>query len=826
MKKKILIVLGVIIALIASFFMLYNFKNNIQSLMASAKAPQTATASDTTQKVNFYGADNETILYTANVPYGQTLNQVKSKNLLPINTFSGTLRYEQYLSIPLKAGTYKLSGKVVSSDTDSYVCLIDFMNILGNSIKPIWIPRDTQTFYIFTLEEDCYSINFYASNGYGSSVGDTFTYTDIMITTDVSDSLFEPYFDDLNEYVNEEYLKSANISDLSTPISWSTSSASDNRFNFGVPITKDYDLYGFVNDGITTDYEGELTSRMSDIGNYALSDIVSMNINGFYVGRATFNGSSGISIDLGSTIAMDNTINTEFKEFYINSDSTYFDLNIYVTPKNGIDSNNYFKIYYDDVFNWYSVRCNNADNVEFYIYFSNYQFGINAENQFKITDSVGINLNWQGYGFSKPVNYYITNGVSDLVDMNSNTNFTFDYLYKQYSESNGYYQYNIYANIFNNRSFSYQVVQNMIYSNTYDFWKNLSWSPVSSSNIENNNFKFVYHNSTSVSTGYYNLDAKKIYIDNFYLTSPYDYYLNYNFSDYYFIVDKPSFRVNNALLLYNFDYYQTLNSVNKVVYELSKGGNYYDIIYNGTIPNYKYLYINNEEIDNTIFDRYIYLHLYFNDNYVNVLDYLNGYSVGFDFNFAYYVEPLISDVSTYEYEFNEPDYVDATPSLVPFYIPWTAVAYNLIVFLAFKCPKIKDIIAGIGFNYFLGSLLQVVAFIINNPLGDFIMGCLAFLILFAVLRWLFPLTWSVGKSAVGGFVNEVNNTQDVIDNYYKKLDENNRRKFITRKDGKIIRRFNKTKLNRSSYSKIRHLNSRSKNYNKNAYHSNRKYTKK
>ena len=75
--KKIFYFLIIFVSLFACVLLLPNKVNssNVENLICSAET------TPTTQNVNFYGSDNETLLYTAQVPYGSTLNSVTSNNL-------------------------------------------------------------------------------------------------------------------------------------------------------------------------------------------------------------------------------------------------------------------------------------------------------------------------------------------------------------------------------------------------------------------------------------------------------------------------------------------------------------------------------------------------------------------------------------------------------------------------------------------------------------------------------------------------------------------------------------------------------------------------
>lgn len=116
----------------------------------------------------------------------------KSKNLWADGNVSGTLYKEVNLTNPIPAGTYTISFTVTTSDVDDPSSLINIVGKSGSAIGYFYLERNKRVSQSFTANEPIAKILFYAGGEYASSQGDTFSYTDIMITTDGSTD-YQPY---------------------------------------------------------------------------------------------------------------------------------------------------------------------------------------------------------------------------------------------------------------------------------------------------------------------------------------------------------------------------------------------------------------------------------------------------------------------------------------------------------------------------------------------------------------------------------------------------------------------------------------------------------
>ena len=369
-------------------------------------------------------------------------------------------------------------------------------------------------------------------------------------------------------------------------------------------------------------------------------------------------------------------------------------------------------------------------------------------------------LSYSGLGSS------VSSGVEDLIDFDSDTNFELSFNYDSLTQ-----------NIFGS---TYHLIKN-----TYVYWNNHSSSagdyivdlPVFTSNNALYQGKEAIYTSSNVWSSFYydynisfwginylnfsSVDSSSILIND----------LTYYTESIDFTINRPSTRVNNTLCIYNFDYVSLLDNVTSTTYSLSKDNNLYVVNYNGVLPNEKYINVGNSEINNIIFDTYIDLSFDYSKVPFNVSrSGLISYKFGFDFNFIYYTQPLITTNGTYNYTFDKPGYKDgsiefgiAPPRLN---IPFTAWIYNAFVFMIFYCPIVSDLIELLHFDKFMSGLIQIFNMFINSQIGDFVLGCFAFLILWSILKNLLP---SVVTSVRSRFSSE---PDESMKSYYQQQSDN------------------------------------------------------
>lgn len=119
-----------------------------------------------------------------------------SKNLCPENDIS----FENFQSIrfdtPIPAGEYTVSAIVESTDTDSNDCLLLFY-YPDNTTLEVYLSRsllgNNRVSKTFILSMDATKVGLYASEGYDPSVGDTATFTQLMIEAGNQMTDYVPY---------------------------------------------------------------------------------------------------------------------------------------------------------------------------------------------------------------------------------------------------------------------------------------------------------------------------------------------------------------------------------------------------------------------------------------------------------------------------------------------------------------------------------------------------------------------------------------------------------------------------------------------------------
>ena len=427
-----------------------------------------------------------------------------------------------------------------------------------------------------------------------------------------------------------------------------------------------------------------------------------------------------------------------FNSFYINQ----------VTGNNGVRNVN-FNIYISapDFNSVYYYVGRTSGLIEFYInsgssasyvdfYISQANFIVNHSTRTFTLSSVPIDnyLSYSGLGES------VSSSIEDLIDFDSDTNFEL--------------------------SFNYDSLNQNIFGSAYQLIK---WT-------------YLYWNSHTTGSGDYIIDLPKFtsnqtlyYLDNSVQLSDRTanftgniYGINYiNFSDfdsssilindltYYtesldFDIMRPVLRVNNSLCIYNFDYISLLDNITTTSYSLSRGNDLYKIIYDGVLPNDKYITVGNAELNNILFDEYINLSFDYSKVPFKVSQVgLISYKLGFDFNFVYYTQPLITDKNSYSFEFDKPAYKDASIefSIVPpkLNIPFLAWCENILIFIMFYCPIFSDLFELLHFDLFFGALIDIIDLYTSSLIGDFVLGCIGFIVFWHILKALVPITINSAK---------------------------------------------------------------------------------
>lgn len=729
MKHKIKILLVILLCCMLAFVGVFSY-------VSIKNANAVTTSSDTSHVVNFYGADNETVIYSVEVENGQTFNDLINSNFLLNSDFlNSNVNFEPW---------YNSNDNASVSLSNSGVTI----SYIGSGLTGYFIQDLDTSFYrnsyitfSASINNQIFSFTYYVpensvnvgSSSYSTILGigmRVYIYSNsrMGITFDIRPTLSgsavinwvkvekgvfaTSYLS--QSYLNKLYINSGGL--IGDNFEWSESPTSSSRFNFDTPITSDINLYGYTASGQVIDYDGTLSSDYSNYGNYAIDSVEFLEVSGVPVYHLVFNVANFkneellyIYSDYGSSSA--SNLNSSFNSFILNSSnsSQFFSIFGYIEGDYSFNLVSYL----NGQIAQYSINVPNGSNTLAHLYFAPSRFSALSSNSFTFESNYFTNR------------YY--NGVDAVVDMSSDTNFSFD-ISVNYDASS-------LNNDFLNYLFDYE---------SGGFLKSFS---LNGEDIYNFNF-FTYSNNnwsnrnvpvTNISVGGGNpLDT---FTDNIYI------------SDCFFFVHKPSYRVDNTLVIYNFDYYNLLYSTDYISYQLQRNGALYNVNYNGSVENTYFIYLSNDNVNNTQFDEYVSVSIGFLNNllpFVHTDNNTYTCDLGFDFNFTYYVQPLVSNNGIYNYTFEKPGYVEMPFSLYPFYIPVLEIVQNAFIFLLFYCPIFSDIVELLNFDMFFGSLLNIFDFITTSAIGEFVYACLGFLIFWSLLKGLFPALVSSGVSSVKG----------------------------------------------------------------------------
>lgn len=246
--------------------------------------------------------------------------------------------------------------------------------------------------------------------------------------------------------------------------------------------------------------------------------------------------------------------------------------------------------------------------------------------------------------------------------------------------------------------------------------------------------------STSNGSGRWNAISKN---SHYYFTC--DFYLtNANMSNYTFVIDysslllrnfeikvnRPVYRTENTLVIYNYDYDCAVSSISSVEYALSKNGDTYKAKYTGSVPNSTTIGFVCEELQNRLYDEYIYIYLTFNNNQVDFSN-TGQFSLGFDFNFSRFYEPLVIDTSSDFDSYGLPSL--KKPKKLTDIGGWIDYATKWVFFYN---PIVKPVSKVIGSIF--SMLVVCVKFLVDLPLGGFVLSFIGFMVFYKLLSAFMP----------------------------------------------------------------------------------------
>ncbi len=411
------------------------------------------------------------------------------------------------------------------------------------------------------------------------------------------------------------------------------------------------------------------------------------------------------------------------------------------------------KTYYEHI-----LLCEYLTNT-FEFIFSGLTFGGTYDNPILNTPA---NSNYDYWHYFL-INDYISDSLNRAIDFDSKTNYGFNFS----SILNGTIGQRI------NKDFINQF--NYLYDNNSFRSSGFYTGNITGSGFYSNNIGFCRGNTSYINNNYLS-QVNFHYMPKNVVFSVNNKSIDFTIYSYDFQIHRPTYRLFNNLVIYNFDYLGFLQNLDYLQYQLRRGENYFNVVYKGKVPNSYNLVLTASEIQNSIFDEYVYLYLA-NLNNPSSYSYTTtktsdiSCNLGFDFNFSQYLEPMIATNGTYNFDFKKPEYVQMKFTLVPFYIPFMEFLQNALIWLIFYCPIISDIMSIVHLNEFLGTILNVTNLLFKYTLGNVLFGLIGFIIFFNIIKSFMPFAYNSGvdiynNSNYGIYQNE-QQKQKKQDSYIK-----------------------------------------------------------
>lgn len=352
--------------------------------------------------------------------------------------------------------------------------------------------------------------------------------------------------------------------------------------------------------------------------------------------------------------------------------------------------------------------------------------------------------------------------LSDYLDMNSATNY--QYNFSQFADV---FDYSSGSNCVSFNEFCVKAC-NSKYDNEFAFYSG------GLQNYNNNDlspFRFCFLTTdggtlktTKIDTDYfsYNLHTNYYASLNNYTLKEYTVSRKLIIKNFEIKVNRPVYRTENTLVIYNYDYDCAVSSISSVEYALSKNGDTYKAKYTGSVPNSTTIGFVCEELQNRLYDEYIYIYLTFNNNQVDFSN-TGQFSLGFDFNFSRFYEPLVIDTSS-DFDsyglpsLNKPNHWYDFGGWIDYATKWVFF-YN---------PIVKPVSKVIGSIF--SMLVVCVKFLVDLPLGGFVLSFIGFMVFYKLLSAFMP---SFSPKSV---VNLTTNVFEKTSSSYKEQKELERQK--------------------------------------------------
>lgn len=116
---------------------------------------------------------------------------VRGKNLYGIDKETFVQRLTATMDVPFPAGTYTVSGMVVSDDTDSMSCLLGLFSADESLKEYVTFQRGVQKSYTVTVDFPIGKVRLMASSSFGNSAGDSCTWSNVQIEQGATATQYE-----------------------------------------------------------------------------------------------------------------------------------------------------------------------------------------------------------------------------------------------------------------------------------------------------------------------------------------------------------------------------------------------------------------------------------------------------------------------------------------------------------------------------------------------------------------------------------------------------------------------------------------------------------
>lgn len=123
-----------------------------------------------------------------------TINtSIRGKNLYGVDSETFVQRWAATMNVPFPAGTYTVSGMVVSDDTDSTTCLLGLLSADESLKKYVTFQRGAQKSYTVAVDFPIGKVWLMASSSYSNGAGDSCTWSNVQIEQGETATQYESF---------------------------------------------------------------------------------------------------------------------------------------------------------------------------------------------------------------------------------------------------------------------------------------------------------------------------------------------------------------------------------------------------------------------------------------------------------------------------------------------------------------------------------------------------------------------------------------------------------------------------------------------------------